>query len=117
MIYRKLDENGDYSFGNKLADFLVNSPDAVAQAVKTRLMLWQGEWFANINSGTPYDTRILGNNTLPLYDQAVREVIAGTQGVVSIVDYASYYDSNSRSVTIAAILDTVYGQAQLTVTQ
>ena len=43
MRYRKLDEDGDYSFGRGAADFWVNVPDAPAQAVRTRLALWQGQ--------------------------------------------------------------------------
>lgn len=33
MRYRKLDENGDYSFGGQQADYYRDTPLAVAQAV------------------------------------------------------------------------------------
>ncbi|MGE4978545.1 hypothetical protein AB8914_22915, partial [Yersinia enterocolitica] len=33
MRYRREDENGDYTFGQGDNTFLINSPEAVAQAV------------------------------------------------------------------------------------
>lgn len=45
MKYRKEDENGDYTFGQGDNTFLENTPEAVAQAVKTRFELWTGEWY------------------------------------------------------------------------
>ena len=41
MRYRRLDENHDMCFGRGLSDYLVDStgdPDAIAQAIKTRLL-------------------------------------------------------------------------------
>lgn len=43
MRYRREDENGDYTFGRGDSGFFVDCPEAVAQAVKTRLQLWQGQ--------------------------------------------------------------------------
>jgi hypothetical protein len=63
MRYRTLDANGDYTFGQNGANFLVNSPAAVGQAVLTRVKLMQGEWFLDQTAGTPYDTEILGAGT------------------------------------------------------
>ena len=58
MKYRKLDANGDYLFGGS-GEFFVDSPDAVRQAIQTRLLLLTREWFLDAQEGTPYDPDIV----------------------------------------------------------
>lgn len=116
MKYRKLDKNGDFSFGHNSSDFLVNTPEAVAQAVKTRLLLIEGEWFLDITEGTPYYTDILGMNTIKKYDLAIQDVILETQGVISLLKYDSFLNSMTRALTIDAIINTVYGSTTLVTT-
>ena len=48
MKYRKLTENGDYAFGRGGADMHADTPEAVGQAVLTRLRLFAGEWFVDL---------------------------------------------------------------------
>lgn len=38
MRYRREDDDGDYTFGQGDDTWLVNSPEAVAQAIKTRFL-------------------------------------------------------------------------------
>lgn len=114
MRYRTLDENGDYSFGQGSANFLVDSPAAVAQLVLTRLQLSTGEWFLDTTEGTPYATEILGTGTASTRDLAVQERILETQGVTGIADYASVVDPATRAFTVAATIDTIYGQTTIT---
>lgn len=114
MRYRALDTTGDMSFGRGAANFLVNTPDAVAQAVKTRLLLLRGEWFLDVSEGTPYSTEVLGTGTQPLYDMAIRERILGTEGVVEITRYSSALDRNARSLAITATISTKYGATEIT---
>ena len=52
MIYRKLTETGDYSFGRGSQDF-VEGVEAVAQACKTNMLLLLGEWWENLENGLP----------------------------------------------------------------
>src|SRR6185312_7089537 len=87
MRYRKLDANGDYSFGNQQADFYINTPEAVAQAVKTRLALFTGEWFLDVTEGTPWRTEVLGKYTQAAYDIVLKERIVDTPGVQSLDAY------------------------------
>ena len=110
MRYRKLDENGDYSFGGQQADYYRDTPLAVAQAVQTRLMLFRGEWFLDTTDGTPWMTEVLGKNTRATYDAAIRQRILGTPGVIELVSYSSDLDTDARQVAIAATINTVYGQ-------
>jgi hypothetical protein len=112
MRYRKLTSSGDFTFGTS-ADYYVNNPEAVAQAVKTRLELWEGEWFLDVTEGTPYATEVLGEHTQLLYDMAIRNRILGTQGVIGIEDYASDLNRETRALSIRATISTIYGQVQL----
>lgn len=116
MRYRKLDANRDYSFGRGQTDFLINSPEAVAQAIRTRLDLATGEWFLNTAEGTPYSSQILGNNTYSIYDTAIKERIVGTEGVVGITDYTSNFNPSSRSLSVTATVETLYGTTTVSTT-
>jgi hypothetical protein len=98
-------------FGAGGADYLRDTPDAVAQAVRTRLGLRKGEWFLNTGEGTDYAGAVLGTNTASTRDLELRTRILETQGVRGIVDYGSVFDPNERSFRVAAVLDTVYGPA------
>lgn len=109
MKYRKLDEAGDYTLGSG-SDFLTNTPEAVGQAVLTRLKLWRGEWFINIEDGTEWETEVLGKrfqNTNP--DASIQGRILGTQGVVEISDYSSTFDGNTRKLNVRVAITTIYG--------
>ncbi|VXB25454.1 conserved hypothetical protein [Burkholderia sp. 8Y] len=114
MRYRALDANGDYSWGQGSANFLVDSPEAVAQLVLTRLKLSTGEWFLDTTEGTPYATEILGAGTASTRDLAIQERILETDGVTGIADYASVVNPTTRAFTVAATIDTTYGQTTIT---
>lgn len=108
MRYRQLTAADDYSFGQGAANFLVDSPDAVGQAVLTRLKLLQGEWFLDSTEGTPWSTQILGERTRATFDAAIRERILDTEGVSGIADYSS--SVADRRLSVSATIDTIYGQ-------
>lgn len=115
MRYRKLSEDGDYVFGRGSSSFHINTPEAVAQAVQTRLLLWTGEWFLNAQEGTPYSERILGANKQTSFDIAVKERILGTRGVTEIINYQSSVDPDTRAITVRARIDTEFGQTDMTI--
>lgn len=109
MRYRKLDVNGDMTFGNQQSDFFRNVPEAPAQAIMTRLRLWLGEWFINTSEGTPYQQAILGMHTSATVEPAIRRQILGTQKVISIESFSLVSDPNTRQVTVNAVVNTEYG--------
>ncbi|RRA01917.1 hypothetical protein [Burkholderia cepacia] len=115
MRYRKLDADGDYVFGGSANDFLVNSPDAVAQAVITRLRLIRGEWFLDTTAGMDWPA-VIGKNTQGTADAAIRACILGTTGVTEITAYASSLDGTTRTLTVTATITTLYGTTTIETT-
>jgi hypothetical protein len=117
MRYRRETDTGDYVFGQGDGDFYVNEPRAVAQAVKTRLRLFQGEYFVNNTVGMPWQTRVLGYNRADTYDAAIRQTISETEGFTNFVNYSSSLDKVTRLLTVSGKINTEYsGQpTQLTV--
>lgn len=111
MRYRALSTQGDYQFGRS-GLFLIDSPQAVAQAINTRLLLWAGEWFLDKDEGTPYEQEILGYGTQGTRDLAVKARILSTPGVVQILKYAS--SISNRRLAVEATVETEYGAASIT---
>jgi hypothetical protein len=116
MKYRKQDENGDMVFGNSLLDFYINSPEAVAQSVETRLKLWLGEWFVDVSEGTEYRENVLGVGKSKSADLTIRRRILETDGVLEIISFDSNIDEDSRGLTIRASINTIYGVSNFGVT-
>lgn len=108
MRYRQLDSNGDYVVG---VPFLVDSPQCVAQAISTRLKLWQGEWFLDSSAGTPWLQKILGKSTNP--DAYVRQAILATPGVLSLTSFSGEFAGSTRVLTIDGTVESLFGQAEL----
>lgn len=110
MRVRALSPTGDYTFGQGQANFLVNSPAAVAQSILTRLLLWQGEWFLDTRDGTPWLQSVIGKNTKSLYDTVIRARVLETKGVTSIERYSSTL--TGRKLHVEMIVNTLYGQTE-----
>lgn len=111
MRVRAQDANGDMTFGHSLANYLVDSPAAVAQSVLTRLRLLRGEWFLDKTAGTPWATQVLGKGTRPLYDLAIQQRILATNGVTGYSNYSSSLDPGTRALTVNVTISTRYGVA------
>ena len=115
MRYRRLDPTtGDMEFGNGLSSFGIDTPEAVAQAVRTRLGLWLRDWFLDATEGMDWRGKVLGVGTSGLYDIEIQERILGTEGVNSLLSYASQRNPDARSLDVQAMIDTIYGPAPLT---
>lgn len=116
MRYRKLDAHGDYVFGHGQSDFYRDQPEAVAQAVKTTLALFAGEWFLDTTVGVPWRTQVLGKYTQNIRDFVIKQAIANTQGVQSLDNYSSSFDPSTRVFSVSASISTAYGTTTLEAT-
>lgn len=109
MRYRKLTPDGDFSFGAGQLDFYRDVPEAVGQAALTRLLLWVGEWFLDIDEGTPYMQGILGKHSIETANATIQDRILNTQGVTGIRSYESEVNGVTRAMQVNMEIDTIYG--------
>lgn len=115
MRYRKLTADGDYSFGNGQLDFWRDVPEAVSQSVKTRILLWLGEWFLDTTEGTPFMQGILGKYSKETADVVIQDRVLSTTGVVDIQNYVSSLNPDTRRMSISFDLNTIYGPTKVQV--
>lgn len=89
MKYRIQEEyTGDYTFGYGIGNFYGGNK-AVAQAIKTKILLFYGEWWENLGLGIPMFQSIIGQtnrNTVNIAAQSlIRKRILEVEEVTSIV--------------------------------
>jgi hypothetical protein len=111
IIYRKLDENGDYTFGQRNAFY--SETEAVAQAVITRLLHFKGEWWENLTDGTPFFQEVAGHffsyaENPSQVDLIFSERILGTQGVKEITEFDSRINTQTRTYSASITITTIY---------
>lgn len=107
MLFRTLDENGDWTFGNGINNFLTGS-DAMAANLKTRLKVWKGECFFATENGPDWNN-FLGIGTKDFLDSDIRQTILGSDGVIRIDNYTSQLSIDSRSLSVQATILTIFG--------
>jgi hypothetical protein len=106
-------------FGQGTGNYLQGS-DAVAQAVMTRLLLFEGEWWESVNDGTPIWQQILGvpgpggNTTLQQQIALLlQNRILSTPYVTGITSLQFSFDSSARSFQLSASIATAFGVTQI----
>lgn len=110
MRVRKVGASGDMVFGGNQAAYHRDTPEAVAQIVESRLQLWEGQWYLDLDEGTPYETQVLGKRTEALRDPALRARILDTPGVTEIARYDSILNRDTRGFTVAATIETAFSR-------
>lgn len=111
MRYRALDDNGDFTVGNSHA--YIEGADAVRQAVLTRLRLLVYEWWEDIEDGVPYWQKIVASRDVKAAEQIIRNRIQETPHVLSVLSFDPAWDSEHRTLTIRAAVQSDYGTFSL----
>ena len=81
MKYRKQTSTGDYVFGNNKNDYVAGNL-AVAYAIKSKILLFYGEWWEDIGIGIPMFQSIIGqgrsealkNSAQMLISERIKEI-------------------------------------------
>lgn len=119
MIYRTLDKDGDYVLGRGNSQFLSGS-EAVAQAIITHIKLLLGEWWEDVNQGTPLFQSILGKpgseEHLNSVDNIYKAMILSTELdgeplIHSMDNYEREYNSATRAYKFTATVTTIYSES------
>lgn len=111
LQYRKLTETGDYSFGQGPQNFH-SGVEAVAQAVKTRMQLYLGNFWRDVNDGLPVYQKMLGSSgsteNIATVDAILQERVKGTTGVQNILSYSSSFSPDTRKYSFKTLIQTDY---------
>lgn len=116
MIYRRLDNNGDYILGTGSNNFYSGN-QAVAQAVITWLKLLRAEWWEDVNNGLPLWQSILGqpgseinrHSVDNIIQERIRDLKLGDKPLIAVINnYESDWDNVNRSYKFTCTLTTIY---------
>lgn len=117
LKYRKIDENGDMVFGETGDSGFLESSEAMAQVLKTRLAACEDEWWEDDPGALPWFTEILGSmvsqGRVDEIDLMVIERIMSTVGVNSVSNIESYVKDRHYYFTCTA--HTVHGDVPVEV--
>lgn len=109
MLVRRLDTRHDMTFGHGFAN-MATEEEAVAQRVKTRLLLLFNEWFLDISDGVPYLPDVMKRpSNLPLAESIIKKRIIETEGVEELREFSMTLDRETRRLTIQAVATNIYG--------
>lgn len=107
---RQLDAFHDPLWGNNQNNFIVDL-QAVAQIIETSLLLFQGEWWENLNEGLPLWQSILGSNNGKKADVVsliIQTRILQAPYVLNITNITTVYSTN-RNFSFVCDVNTAFG--------
>ncbi len=115
ITVRALGPNNDPLQGSGQNNFL-SDLDAVVQIIRTRLLLFEGEWFLNLLDGLPLFQSILGSSggqtNLQLIMNIIAQRISQTPYVTSIGSVTATFQN--RTFTFSAQVETQFGTVTVT---
>lgn len=109
MIDLRLTEDHDLAvIDGDLA--LVSDSNQVAQHVKVRVLIFHGEWFADISAGIKYREEVFVKGPdMSVVDGMFKATILDTPGVAELTSYSSAFDEANRQLTVTAEYRDVFG--------
>lgn len=115
MKARKLDSNYDYVFGNNSQDY-VDGAEAVAIAVRTKVLLFYKEWWEDRSLGIPMFESIMGqvnkNNIRMAAISLITKRILEVPEVKKVDSVDVIFHEKERAMTVQATIQ--YGKGNET---
>lgn len=88
MIFRNLDANGDWTFGNGLSNYATGDL-AIGLNIKTRLLSWVGDCFFALNAGIDWANRMGRKNQQGLLRSDLKRIILQSFGVTGLTSFST----------------------------
>ena len=106
-----LDADHDLYRGDRSVIVLARGADEVVQGLLTRLQLFLGEWFLDVDAGTDwYGTVLTDNPDMRLIETELKRRINSQPGVTAITRFdTSGLDRSSRAFSLDFEVLTVFG--------
>ena len=103
-----LDENNDIVISARDISVIAN-PDAIAQNVKQRLLMFTNEWFLNLGAGTSWfeDILIKGQRQY-IVEDILKARIRDTDGITSLTSF-ELRQSGERAISVSFVATTESG--------
>jgi len=93
----------------------ISGIDEVKQTVGTRMRLFVGEYFRDVNEGTPWFQTILGKSgTLTAKNAAIKNRILNTPNVIQLTSFTATLNPDNRTYYVSVGILTTYGQLDFT---
>jgi hypothetical protein len=110
-MVRNLDSNGDIITSGT---HFITGANEIEQTIGTRLKLFLGEAWRDINDGTPWFQQIFTKDaSLETKEAVIRNRILRTEGVIRLTSFETNFDVDSRTWNIYASVLTAYGEIEL----
>jgi hypothetical protein len=106
MKVRRLDGDGDWTFGNGKANYLKDN-NAVLQNVATRIKSFKNDWFLDGEAHIDWFTILGSKENKQTIINEIERVALSTEGVMKI-NLIELSKSDNRSAKISIVLDTIY---------
>lgn len=107
MRVRRIDESGDIATSGVI---WLYDRGAVGQTIQTRLRLFLGEYFRDIQDGTPWFQEILGTfDNIGRIESIIKRRISETEGVDRILEFSTNYDPSTRIYSVNCNVLTQWG--------
>jgi hypothetical protein len=116
-----LDADGDILLDEEGLHF-ISGIEAVAQAIRFRLLMFRGEWFLNQDIGVPYFEELIGDASKQAGVKsraraAFAAAILDAPGVTSILQLDVDINSATRRMTVTWQARATFGDTPITVTE
>jgi len=105
MKFRRLDENGDWTFGSGVANYSSDN-DAILLNVTTRIKSFKNDWFLNVDFGVDWFNLLGSKDREEDIKEAIKQAVLESYGVVRINSLE--IDVKDRSATIKINIDTIF---------